>query len=291
MIMEFSLINGLGQEYPVQNVETGMLTNVGGLGGSVNNTYAQINNSWVRMSSKSAQTSISGEVAFHSANVYQKESEFTAFMRSSDDIRFKVKTPATTKYIDVDIVSYELKAIGNSTLLCPIQMTARSLWYSSSAEKAAIVTSSGNEFRFPVNWPAGFNDYSDGYLTVNNDGSCEAAFDVEFYGAIDNPEIVLEVNGVEVSKVEITSSIVSGQRIFYSAKDGSLCCFSGSAAAITNYKQTGDTTGLTNLVTGFSLANENFFKLPVGSSKLHITADSTIQQPIMVSVYKYYRAV
>lgn len=291
MIVEFSLINGLGQEYRMLNVETGMMTNIAGLGGSVKNSYSQINNSWVRMSTKSQQINVQGEIAFNATNVYAAESEFTAFIRVASNLRLKVKTPIATKYLDVDVASYELKAVGPHTLLCPIKLDGRSLWYTGSAEKAAIIASSDNEFRFPVNWPSRFNDYSDGYLTVNNDGSCEAAFDVEFYGAIDNPEVALEVNGVETAKVEITSSIVSGQRIFFSTKDGSLCCFSGSAAAITAYKQTGDTTGLTNLVTGFSLTNENFFKLPVGNSKLHITADSTIQQPIMVSVYKYYRAV
>lgn len=291
MSVKFSLINNLGQEYQLNDVNGGALLEVTGVGGRVENTYSMLNNTWVRMSSKSSQPTISGYVAFHNVSVYEKEAEFSAFMRIPSSIKLKMQTPVTTKYLDVDIVSYEMSAIGLNTLYCPIQMMGTSLWYTPETEKANIIVVSGNEFRFPVTWPARLNDYSDGYITINNNGSVEASFEVEFYGACDNPEITLEVEDVEVSKVEITASIVSGEKIFYSSKDGALCCFKGSSEAISEYKRTGSTSGLTNLALGFSLSNENFFKIPVGASKLHITADSTLTNPIMVSIYKFYRSV
>jgi len=291
MIRQFELVNELGQSFGLNDVKKGFLQNPTGLGYSLEYAFAKVGPYWKEQYIRDTQASITGEVVFGTTSPYEAQTEFLAFVRSSKTISLKRTTPAGTHFKDVVIVSYEITEITEGNVLtCPITMLGTSLWYTSSAEKAAIIASSDNEFRFPVTWPARINDYSDGYLNVDNNGSCEASFEVEFYGAVDNPAIALEVEGVEVAKVEIAASITSAQRIFYSSKDGSLCCFKGSSEAISEYKRSGNTTGLTNLALGFSLSNENFFKLPVGNSKLHITADSTLTNPIMVSIYKYYRA-
>lgn len=289
---EFGLRNELGQSFALNNVNTGFMQNPTGLGYTMEYAYAKMGPYWKEMYKRDTQANITGEIVFGTSSPYEAQVSFLQFVRSSKAVTLWKKTEAGTYYKDVEIVGYDITEIGSGNLLtCPITMIAKSLWYVSSAERAAIISSADDEFRFPVTWPARFNDYSDGYLNVNNDGSCESSFEVEFYGSIDNPTIALEVNGIEMAKVEITGSATSSQRIFYSSIDGELCCFLGTAAAITEYRQTGKTTGLTNLVTAFDITNENFFKIPVGNSKLHITADSTIENPIMVNIYKYYRAV
>jgi len=289
---EFGLVNELGQSFGLNNVKTGFMQNPTGMGYTMEYGYAKVGARWKELYMRDVQATMGGEVVFATTSPYEAQVQFLQFVRSSKKISFWKKTPAGTYYRDVAIVGYDITEITTGNVLsCPITMIATSLWYTSSAERAAIIASSDNEFRFPVTWPARLNDYSDGYLNIDNNGSCEADIEVEFYGSIDNPSMSIEVNDVEIASVDITASVASGHRIIYSSKDGNLYCFSGTDAAITEFKRNGTTTNLTNLVLGFSLENENFLKLPVGNSKLHITADSTIENPIMISIYKYFRAV
>jgi len=291
MIVEFSLINDIGQEFPVTNVATGFLTNVTGLGGSVKNTYSKIGNTWKQMKSVNEQGEIPAEVVFHGVNAFQKEAEFSAFIRSNRNIKFKVVTPVTTKYLDVDVVSYELKSAGTNTLSCPIKLSARSLWYTNTSQKASIIGSMDDETRYSYRWPSVFNDYSNGYLTFNNDGSDEAAFTLAFHGAISNPKVELDVNGVVKYTLLIPETINNGNQIIWSSVDGNIYCYKGTDAAVEAFNTTGDTSGLTNLVPLLSISNTNFFKFPLGTARLHITANSALVNPIIVSVYKYYRAI
>ena len=203
---------------------------------------------------------------------------------------FWAKTPITTKYIDVDVTAYTLQHIGMNALGCPIVMLAKGMWYS-SVQKSIVDTSDDDETRYSYRLPAMINDHSEGRVDIDNDGSEEAAFTLELYGAIVNPVVTLVVDGVETKKVEIDVTVDAGERIIYSSRDGDLYCYFGTDSQIEGFKRHGITDGITNLSFGFSLDNENFFKLSVGSSQLHFSADNPLSSTIIVETFKYYRAV
>ena len=88
----------------------------------------------------------------------------------------------------------------------------------------------------------------------------------------------LLVDGVETAKCEITAEATSGQTINYSSRDGELYVYKEAAGV------------QTNLISGLNINNQNFFKIPIGTSELQLSAAAQITQPIVISVYKLYRA-
>lgn len=292
MIRQFELINELGQSFGLNDVRRGFLQNPTGLGYSMEYSFAKMGISWQEQYMRDTQATISGEVVFATTSPYEAQQSFLKFVRESKSVSLKRTTPAGAYYKDVAITSYAITEITEGNVLsCPINMIAKSLWYIKTSTKVDIISTASSSTRYSYMFPSSFNDYANGYLSVDNDGSVGAAFTVEMYGALANPVITIEVNGTEVSRVEINSSISSGQRIIYSSKDGNLYCYKGTDSQIEGFKRNGVIDGLTNLVSGMSLSNENFFKIPTGESKLHVTADSALTNSIFVEIFKSYRAV
>jgi len=292
MIRQFELINEYGQNFGLNDVRKGALLNPQGFGYAMEYSYVKIGAYWKEQYIKDSQGTIEGNIIFGSASPYEAQSQFLEFLRVSKSLALKRTTPAGVHYKDVQVVSYDLSEITEGNVLsCPIKMVSKSLWYVSSSQRASIISSADDEARYSYRFPSRFNDYADGYLDINNTGSVPASFEVEFYGTIVNPVITLEVAGEANKVVSITVSAAQGERVIYSSRDGNLYCFKGTDAQIAEFRRSGSTTGMTNLALGFSLSNENFYKLPVGASKLHITADSTLENPIIVNIYKYFRAV
>lgn len=287
----FRLINEKGQAYALNDVQSGFLYEPSGMGYALEYSYTKIGALWKENYVRNKQGTISATMLFAGSTPYNAEKEFLAFVRQSKDLKLERTTTAGVIFKDVLIVSYEISEITEGNLLlCPLQMLARSLWYTNTSEKATIIGSLDDEVRYSYSWPSRFNDYSNGYLTFNNDGSEEAAFTLDFHGGISNPSVELDVNGVVKYTLDIPETVSIGSRIIWSSVDGNLYCYKGTDEAVENFKATGDTTGLTNIVDQFDIANTNFFKFPVGTSRLHITADSALTNPILVSIYKYYRA-
>lgn len=291
MIRRFSLINEIGQEFDLNSVKDGFMYAPSGLGYELEYAYQKTGTRWNKLYMKDTQAQITGEIVYSTAHPYEAQVGFLEFIRGSKKLTLKKQTDAGTFYKDVDLVSYEISEIGDDDRLhCPVVMIGTSLWYSKTAEVVNI-TSQASGLRYPYRFPSSFNDYTDGILQVNNYGSVPAAFTIEFYGAVTNPAVAVEVNGEEIAKVEIDASILTGEKIIYSSRDGRIYCYKGTAQQVEAFKRSGITDGLTNLALGFDLGNDNFIKLPVGGSRLHVTADTALFSPIFVEVFKEYRAV
>ena len=93
-----------------------------------------------------------------------------------------------------------------------------------------------------------------------------------------NPVLQLFEDGVETAKCKITGEALTGETINYSSRDGDLYVYHEAAGV------------KTNLVSGLNINNHNFFKIPIGTSELRLSADAQITEPIVISVYKLYRA-
>lgn len=289
---QFELINELGQSFGLNDIRSGFLQNPTGLGYSMEYGFTKLGTYWKQQYMRDTQATISGEVVFGTSSPYEAQKAFLEFVRSSKNVKLKRTTPAGSYYKDVVIVRYDISEIANGNVLtCPIEMIATSLWYANKSEKAIVIQSEGEVTRYSYRFPSRFNDQSGGYYEVNNNGSVSAGFMIEFYGGISNPVVILKVNDTEQARLEIDTSITSGQRILFSSIDGSLFCYKGSIADIESFKVTGEPTNLTNLAYGFSIENENFFKLPIGVSRLEFEADSSLVNPIVITTYKYFRAV
>lgn len=280
MIRQFSLQNEYAQTYPLSLPGGAFLYEPEGLGYELDASYRLIGNSWVADYKKDRQVPIKASVMFIPGNPYNTEAEFLNFVRTSKKLVLVYTTTAGTWMKDVDLTIYEKSEIGaGGVLQCPITLMPKSLWYSNNRQTFSIsVGTSSDALIYPYRWPARFQATVNGTISLTNDGSVEAPFTCTWHGPVVNPTLQLMEDGVETARCEITGEAVEGETINYSSRDGDLYV----------YKESSGTK--TNLVSGLDINNNNFFKIPIGTSELRFSADAQITRPIVLSVYKLYRA-
>ena len=278
---KFYIINGVGETFALNSHRTAFLQKVTGLGWVQQTTYIKTGNAWIRDHGEDEQSAIAGELVFTAAgsNPYKKYADFNYWIRRSKDLVLVYETVAGTYYKDVDYISIAKEEISEgNNLICPVTFAAKSLWYKNDAENFAV-NFSDTTSRFPLKFPVMFHDYSNGHVVVENDGSVDAGFTVEFMGPIVNPSIRLNTeSGSKYFAVEAEAK--SGESISYSSRDKEIYVFLKKA----------DGTE-TNLFSCIELDNDNFFKIPVGTSEIELEAESDIVNPIYINVYKEYRTV
>lgn len=280
MIRQFSLQNEYAQTYQLSLPNKAFLYEPEGLGYELNVSYRLIGNSWVADYKKDKQVPVKGEVVFIPNNPYDTEAEFLRFIRVSKKLVLVYTTTAGTWLKDVDVTAYGKTEITSGNVLrCPITLMPKSLWYSNNRQAFSInLELASDALIYPYRFPARFQTTVNGTIMLNNDGSVEAPFTCVWNGPIVNPVLQLFENGVETARCEITGEAIAGETINYSSRDGDLYIYHEAAGV------------KTNLVSGLNINNNNFFKIPIGTSELRFSADAQITQPIVLSVYKLYRA-
>ena len=280
MIRQFKLQNEYAQTYSLSLPGNTFLYEPQGLGYELNTSYRLIGNSWVADYKKDKQVPITGSVIFTPDDPYNAEANFLRFIRTSKKLVLVYTTTAGTYMKDVDLISYEKTEITEGNVLqCPITLMPKSLWYSNNRQAFSInLDLSDDALVYPYRWPARFQATVNGTIAITNDGSVEAPFTVVWNGPIVNPVLQLLENGVETARCEITGEANSSETINYSSRDGDLYIYHEAAGV------------KTNLISGLDINNNNFFKIPIGLSELRFSASAQITQPIVVTIYKLYRA-
>lgn len=280
MIRQFSLQNEYAQTYSLSLPGNAFLYEPKGLGYELNASYRLIGNSWVPDYKKDKQVPISAAVVFTPNNPYDTEADFLKFVRTSKKLVLVYTTTAGTYMKDVDLVTYEKTEITEGNVLqCPVTLMPKSLWYSNNRQVFSISLDLAQDaLVYPYRWPARFQATVNGTIALTNDGSVEAPFTCVWHGPVVNPVLQLFEDGVETAKCKITGEALTGETINYSSRDGDLYVYHEAAGV------------KTNLVSGLNINNHNFFKIPIGTSELRLSADAQITEPIVISVYKLYRA-
>ena len=281
MIREFGLKNEYGQSYSLNDIRKGFLHEPEGLGYAIDRSYALFGSEWIKSDDEIEQTMITGTVVFGSDSPYQRAKEFTEFVLSSKKLTLSYKTDAGLYYKDIDINKFEKAEIGrNHKLECKIEMAPRTLWYLPNNIILRLEQTTGVGLIFPFRLPNQFVNYSNGVITVNNDGHVPAPFKCTIQGEISNPTITLLVEGKEIASVPVITDVDTGGTLEYSSKDGDIYLYKVSSGGIR-----------TDLAESLDIANENIFKIPIGTSQLRVTADSAITHPVTFTIYKQYMSV
>lgn len=279
MITQFALINEYGQSYPLNDLRTGLFTNPKGMGYELDCDYTLVGNAWVRNYKSDKQTNISGTIVYATPEPYKAQVDLLKFIRMSKNLKLSRTTAAGTYYKDVDIIKYGLTRVKKRALSCDVTMEQKTLWYAENSTNYMINTTDSSAMRYPYTFPSTFKGSVDGSIDIYNDGSVEAPFTVSFTGAIVNPSLVLTQDEEEIARIDIIGEAAEGESIEYSTVDGNLYCYRKKA------------TEDVNLVSNLDITNDNFFKLPIGTSQLKLSADADITQPVIFTVRKLYRAV
>ena len=282
MIRKFKLRNEYAQEYSLNMPNTAFLYEPQGLGYAMDYGYMRLGYSFVQNYLKDKQMEISGSVVFTAASPYEAAADFLRFVRGSGKLTLVYTTNAGEFLRDVDLVSYEKTEITEGGVLqCPVKFITRGLWYANDVTTLSVVIDSESNYaKYSYKWPAVFRSVIGGSVVVSNDGSVDAPFTVVFSGPIVDPSMILKVDGEEAARIDITGEASLGETLNYSSVDGDLYIYHIAA----------DGTK-TNLIGGLNINNDNFFKIPVGTSELKFESSSSITQPIIISMRKLFRAV
>lgn len=280
MIRKFSLKNEYGREYPL-SLKKAFLADPEGLGYSMDASYMRIGSSFARNYYRDDQGAIKGTVVFTGRDCYLSAADFLKFIRTSAALTLIYTTDAGTYMRDVDMLEFDKTEIGkDGALKCDIKLAAKSLWYSDRVQRFSIDLSSQEGTRYPYKWGSRFRAVTGESVDIVNDGSAPAPIVVELLGSIVNPKIICSVDKQEIARLEITGEAAAGEKICYSSVDGDLYCY-----VLTEEGEK------RSLLSGLSIENDNFFKLPVGTSTLTFEAETQITKPIVLQIRKLYRAV
>lgn len=276
-----TLINEYGVNYELKSLPTGFIRETEGFGYNIDAKYIRIGESFVNTFFATKQQKITGTIEFGGASPYEAFSEFAKFVRTSHELTLCYATPAGTFYREVDVTELEKAEKTGATLPIEISMACKSLWFSGAETRFEVETEVTDAMQYEHKYPYRYKNFTAGRITLTNDGSVPAPLTVRFDGPITNPALTLyEQDGsTEVSRVEITGEAHADGAILYSSVDGDLLC---------RLEEDGTET---NLAGALDITNENFFKVPVGTYVLQISADSAITSGVTVTLMKLYKAV
>ncbi len=279
MITKFTLINEYGQSYAFESKERGLFSKPTGMGFEMSASYTLLGNTWVQDYLTDKQTSITGTILFASEDPYKSQTTCLKFLRASKKLKLSRTTSIGTYYKDVDLTKYSFSKIDNRVLECSVVLQSRSLWYANATLTYSFSTAEDTVLKYPFKFPASFRSKSKGVIDVSNDGSVEAPFTVSFHGAVTNPSLVLTQDEEEKARIDIIGDAAEGETIELSTVDGDLYCYVKKAS------------GNVSLVANLDIENNNFFKIPIGSSRILLTAESDITNQVIFTMKKLYRAV
>lgn len=275
-----TLINEYGVSYALSALPTGFIRKSEGFGYNIDAKYIRIGDSFVNTFFETKQQKITGTIEFGGASPYEAFADFAKFVRTSHELTLCYATPAGTYYREVDVTELEKAEKTGATLPIEITMACKSLWFAGSETRFEVQTDVSDAMQYEYAYPYRYVNFTAGKITLTNDGSVPAPLTVRFEGPITNPSLTLVgQDSAEISRVDITGEAHVGGVIEYSSVDGSLLC------------QLDESGTQTNLAGALDISNENFFKVPVGTYVLEISADSAITAGVTVTMLKLYKAV
>lgn len=275
-----TLINEYGVSYALSALPTGFIRESEGFGYNIDAKYIRIGDSFVNTFFETKQQKISGTIEFGGASPYEAFADFAKFVRTSHELTLCYATPAGTYYREIDVTELEKAEKTGATLPIEITMACKSLWFAGSETRFEVQTDVSDAMQYEYAYPYRYVNFTAGKITLTNDGSVPAPLTVRFEGPITNPSLTLVgQDSAEISRVDITGEAHAGGVIEYSSVDGSLLC------------QLDESGTQTNLAGALDISNENFFKVPVGTYVLEISADSAITSGVTVTMLKLYKAV
>lgn len=280
MIRKFYLENEYGQRWDLNNPATGLLTNPNGLGYEMEYSYSRIGHSFVKNYLKDKQQKITGTLVFGGESPYRSYAACVQFVNEAQSVKFVYTTDAGEYYRNVDVVKIEKTELTMERTLEPdITLMCKGLFYSNQTDRF-IVSRTEGEMRWDFTWPVRFKDYDSRNMFISNNGHVPAAMQMEIYGYCENPSVIVRQGNQELYRLTLPIKLQAGEVVYYSSLDGDLYC----------YKV--DTEGNeTNLADILDINNANFFKLPIGESRLEISSDTGALNQIVLAIYRFYRAV
>lgn len=251
-----------------------------GLGIKHDATYIRIGNAFLRNKQMQvAQSEVGGKIEFMDPGANERFREFYDFCAAASEL-FLVYDPGDGKeYIrDIDIAEVGKTERTGGTLPISVKFSCKSLYYLRN-NNTFVFEPETEEKRYDYRYDYIYSDYGTYDAMINNNGHVAAPFDCIINGYCVNPAIYIIKNGKTMHEVVFPVAIEEGEYIRYSSRDGML-----EATLVSGEKET-------NLMNTLDIENDNFFKIPLGDSKLVFTSGSASTNIITITIYKMYEVV
>ncbi len=251
-----------------------------GLGIKHDATYIRIGNAFLRNKKMQVeQSEVGGKIEFMEPGANEKFNEFYNFCAAASSL-YLVYDPGNGKeYIrDIDIAEVEKTERTGGTLPISVKFSCKSLYYLRNNNRF-VFESDSSEKRYDYRYDFAYSDYGTYEAAINNNGHVEAPFDCIINGYCVNPAIYILKDGKTLYEVVFPVAVEEGEYIRYSSRDGML-----EATLVSKDKET-------NLMNTLDIEKDNFFKIPIGDSKIVFSSESASTNIITVTIYKMYEVV
>lgn len=285
MHRKFYIENELKQRLNLQDLKSGaLLTLPVGLGIAMERTYEMTGQAGRIVSEKFPVRTFTAIIVFDNYNAYSGYKELVDFIENAKSLKLiyapRYEKTAQNEYVaDIEIESIGKSEVRGGRMECDALITLKSAWYKRSMMRV-VAERNENELRYEFIYDVVYNDVSTNDIEVVNDGHFEAPIQVEAEGELVNPKLELYVDGEKHAEMILTEVISAGETLLFSTKDDEL------------YIKKVDSIGSeTNLFDSLDIYNDNFFKLPKGTSTLKLSADNEIASKTIITVLPSYKAV
>lgn len=250
-----------------------------GLGIKHEASYIRIGNSFLRNQMHIAQSNITGKIEFIGSDANKRFNEFYRFCAASNDLHLVYDPGDGTEYLrDVDIVEVGKTERTGATLPISVEFACKSLYYLRDNNRFTFERTE-TEKRYDYAYDFQYSDYGTYEADFVNNGHSPAPFECVIYGHCVNPSIRIIKDDSTLYEVVFPVVVEEGEYIRYSSRDGQL-----EATFVSGDSET-------NMMNLLDIEKDNFFKLPVGNSRIMFDSESESTNVITATIYKMYEVV
>lgn len=273
---KFYLMNEKAVRWSLNTPQTGIFTNPSGFGYEYDGKYIAVGDRFAVESNSLKQRKPSGKIVFP-INPYPTFKKFVDFINSAKELTLIYQPSGVDQeyYADIDLTSIDKGGYTRKKeFVVPIKFVCRSLFYTTQKFRYQIERDV-TELRWNFKWETKFNDLQYVNFVFNNTGHVESPFTMSFTGYCLNPEIEVYSGGNVVHQIPMNIELEADETLVLSTFDDDL------------YIEVNGQGRRECL----SLANENFFKLPVGESQIFFRSEAGKVNNIILTFEKYYKGV
>lgn len=211
---EYTLINGIGEDYKLTEKKKAFLHSVSGLGYSEDMEFQSFDNRHKLLKNKKKQGEIDGTVKFWGRNAL---SEYRRF------VRFVQCMPLTLVYLDQS-VEYRRNCYVTSversesdTLQCNVKLTCITPWHRTiDVMTVAGVEAGGKSYNYKYDYT--YKSTPNNSVIINSDTYIRSPAKLTIYGPMTNPSWTHYVNNIEVGRGKVYGTIPEGSRLVISTE-------------------------------------------------------------------------
>lgn len=288
---KFYFANAAGERWPLQGEKGVFLTDPTGLGVTLAQTYADLQNGFfVGVSSANEPQSAPHATLLFTRPAYSAYRQLINWLAAAGDLELIYCPYGAEEFhrrVDVQAISKgELDE--HQFLQTELSLLARSPWFKAQATRLDLASQAEDEsmrydFLYTAELIYGEDATSSLSGTLHPDGHIPAAISVTFYGGAASPSISLtgQLTGKLYGACRISDTLTSGETLLFSTDYLDSHVRKLSAQGVE-----------TDLLAKIDLDGEPFFRLPLTEPcTLSIAAQAAISGSADVQVFYYFRSV